>query len=94
MNPDEFAPALDTVRQIVAEYKEEINRLQAKCDALQEGIDAIRYHGTDAPAAANYPEEEWWRKVAYDCMALAYRANEAAEKAANTGDEKCDDATT
>ena len=46
----------------------------AEIERLHDALKAIAMHGTDAPAAANYPEDVWWRMVAYDCMRMAREA--------------------
>ena len=47
---------------------DEIAGLRAEVKRLREALDRIRYHGTDPPSVPNYPEDEWWRKVSFDCM--------------------------
>jgi hypothetical protein len=51
----------------------------AEIERLRAALGEIAHHGTDPPAAANYPDDVWWQKVAYDCMRIAHRALEGAD---------------
>jgi hypothetical protein len=64
----------DQTRYLLGKLVAELNE---ESRILREAIDEIRFHGTDAPSAANYPEEEWWQKVAEDCMRIAAKASES-----------------
>lgn len=71
---DELEDTRSRLLDLADEELHRRNEVAAESKRLRDALESIAFATGDQPAAMNMPEEDWYRRRFYDCVATAARA--------------------